>query len=68
MGKHSDDNNSPNVAEPDDYELKVLINKCNVCHSNSDDRRLCKHHGENQPAVTSPLPNLVTVAAERISS
>lgn len=48
MGKQTD-NNRRNNAEPDDeYELKVLIDKCNVCHSNlgTDHHKTCKHHGE----------------------
>lgn len=49
MGKQTD-NNSRNSA--DDYELKVLIDKCNVCHSNldTDHHKVCKHHGEAMKA------------------
>lgn len=45
MGKQTD--NSRN-SKPDDYELKVLIDKCNVCHSNldTDHTKVCKHHGK----------------------
>jgi hypothetical protein len=40
MGKQT-----ANSTEPDDdYELKVLIEKCNVCHT--DHHKMCKHHGE----------------------
>jgi hypothetical protein len=50
MGKQTDDSRS-NTENTDDYELKVLIDKCNVCHSNldtvsTDHHKLCKHHGE----------------------
>ena len=66
MGKQTD--NSRNNAEPDDYELKVLIDKCNVCHSNSDTdhHKMCKHHGEHfrfiivnfpQPSIKMPHKN-----------
>lgn len=49
MGKQSD-NNSRSKNEPDDYELKVLIDKCNVCQSNldTDHHKVCKLHGERQ--------------------
>lgn len=52
MGKQTD-NNSRNSA--DDYELKVLIDKCNVCHSNldTDHHKVCKHHGEAMKASHS---------------
>lgn len=41
MGKHTNNSNRNNVEpDDDDYELKVLIDKCNVCHSS------CIHHGE----------------------
>lgn len=49
MGKQTDNNKSRNKNEPDvDYELKVLIDKCNVCHSilDTDHHKLCTHHGE----------------------
>lgn len=49
MGKQTD--NSRSNTEPDDYELKVLIDKCNVCHSNldiTDHHKMCKHHGERR--------------------
>lgn len=57
MGKQTD-NNSRNNTEPDDYELKVLIDKCNVCHSNSgtDHHKMCKHHGKRQADIlTDPF-------------
>lgn len=44
MGKQTTDNGTD-----DDYELKVLIDKCNVCHLNldTDHDKVCKqHHGE----------------------
>lgn len=49
MGKQTDNNRRSNT-EPDDYELKVLIDKCNVCHSNldTDHHKVCKHHGERR--------------------
>jgi predicted ArsR family transcriptional regulator len=45
MGKHSDDNK----AEPDDdHELKVLVNKCPVCHVAWNDQSRCQHSGEDR--------------------
>lgn len=53
MGKQTGRNNT----EPNDYELKVLIDKCNVCHSNSDTNhhKMCKHHGEEQADTLDDL-------------
>lgn len=50
MGKHTDNSSRINAEPDDDYELKVLIDKCNVCHSNidTDHTKICKHHGERQ--------------------
>jgi hypothetical protein len=55
MGKQTD-NNSRNNSEPDDdYELKVLIDKCNVCqsktNSGTDHHKMCKLHGERDGAT-----------------
>lgn len=53
MGKHTvnDENNQNSSELPYDCELKELIDKCNVCHSNLNaerDGKLCKHHrGKN---------------------
>lgn len=46
MGKNAtSSNNSSAAVTPDDYELKVLINNCNVCHTNSNiSRENCKYH------------------------
>lgn len=49
MGKQTDN------GTDDDYELKVLIDKCNVCHSNldTDHGKACKnHHGECRKRVS----------------
>lgn len=42
MGKQTDNSTEPD----DDYELRVLIDKCNVCHSSldTDHHKVCKHH------------------------
>jgi len=47
MGKQTTDSNiKNNSSSKSDYELKVLIEKCNVCHSTLDtDHDLCRHHG-----------------------
>jgi hypothetical protein len=39
MGKHKN--------EADDFEIKILISKCNVCHSNLDSHSEhdCKRNG-----------------------
>lgn len=53
MGKHNNNNKnnsaSRNTEQPYDLELKVLIDKCNVCHSNlnvDEHGKLCGHHSE----------------------
>lgn len=53
MGKQADSNSRNNNEPDDDYELKVLIDKCNVCHSNldTDHHKLCTHHGERRSAA-----------------
>lgn len=52
MGKHSDNSRRNNNEPDDDYEFKVLIDKCNVCHSilDTDHHKLCTHHGETSAA------------------
>lgn len=70
MGKQTD-NNRRNNAEPDDeYELKVLIDKCNVCHSNldTDHHKTCKHHGERRCRFNDPIkypPNIFSPSSPR---
>lgn len=56
MGKHSDNKSRNNNEPDDDYEFKVLIDKCNVCHSNldTDHHKLCTHHGETSAAKNLP--------------
>lgn len=56
MGKHSDNNRRNNNEPDDDYEFKVLIDKCNVCHSilDTDHHKLCTHHGETAAAKNLP--------------
>lgn len=51
MGKHSDNNSRNNNEPDDDYEFKVLIDKCNVC---TDHHKLCTHHGETSAAKNLP--------------
>ncbi|CRK97339.1 CLUMA_CG010731, isoform A [Clunio marinus] len=55
MGKQTENNSRSNTEPDDDYELKVLIDKCNVCHSNSgtDHHKLCKHHANIMPKPNS---------------
>lgn len=50
MGKQNDDDDNNDKctnqknSEPDDSELKVLIEKCNVCHSNLNVEEQQQHH------------------------
>ena len=46
MGKHTS-TNQKNICEAHDSEMKVLIDKCNVCHSNLNSvehGKYCNHH------------------------
>lgn len=46
MGKHTS-TNQKNICEAHDSEMKVLIDKCNVCHSNLNSvehGKYCKQH------------------------
>lgn len=55
MGKLTvDSNRNNNDSEPYDCELKSLIDKCNVCHSNLssfDGEKFCRQHNVNDGEI-----------------